>query len=275
MCDYDQDGRRDLLVGTGAEGYVYFYRNVGDDAEPLLDRGVQLTAGAAPLTVPTRATPYVHDWDEDGLRDLLCGAGDGRVYFFRNLGSAQSREYAPAVLLQAGGAPLDLGDRSVVRVLDWDGDGRKDLLGSASYNTSWCRNTNLSGSPALEPPVAIRAPVAGSGLLGINTGYRMRLEVVDWNADGVLDLLIGRDNGLVNLYEGYRFAVTSITRMPLDELVVSWNSAPFVEYGVLGGGTPDAIDTPLATRLVSTGTTTSWTNRPVPGVGFFRISMDR
>jgi hypothetical protein len=275
VCDYDHDGQRDLLVGTGKEGYVYFHRNVGSDAQPLLASGVQLTVGAAALTVTARATPYVHDWDEDGLEDLLCGVGDGQVCFFRNIGTAQSPAYAPAVLLRAGGAALDLGDRSVVRVFDWDGDGLKDLVGSASYNVSWCRNTNRNSSPVLEPPVAVMAPVAGSGLVAINTGYRMRLELVDWNNDGVLDLLIGRDNGLVNFYEGYRFAVASITRSPSEELVLRWNSAPFVEYDVLSGESPNALDTQLATSLASAGRTTSWTNRAGAGSQFFLLRMAR
>jgi hypothetical protein len=273
VCDYDADGKRDLLVGTGKEGYVYFHRNVGSDAQPLLASGVQLTVGAAALTVPARATPYVHDWDEDGLRDLLCGAGDGQVCFFRNIGTAQSPAYAPAVLLRAGGAPLDLGDRSAVRVFDWDGDGRKDLVGSASYNVSWCRNTNDNSSPVLERPVAIQAPVAGSGLVAINTGYRMRLELVDWNADGVIDLLVGNYDGQVLFYQGYRFSMTSISTGSLGEVALRWNSAPFLNYQVLSGPTPDTIETPLGASIPSAGLATSWTNAAMAGSGFFQVQI--
>lgn len=35
VCDYDGDGRRDLLVGEGNYGYVYFYRNTNTDAAPI------------------------------------------------------------------------------------------------------------------------------------------------------------------------------------------------------------------------------------------------
>jgi len=274
VCDYDQDGRRDLLVGTGAEGYVYFYRNVGSDAQPLLASGVRLTVGAAALAVPARATPYVHDWDEDGLPDLLCGAGDGQIYFFRNIGTTRAPDYAPAVLLRPGGVMLNLGIRSAVRVFDWDGDGRKDLVGSASSNVGWCRNTNSNSSPVLERPVAIQAPVAGSGLVAINTGSRMRLELVDWNADGVIDLLVGNYDGQVLFYQGYRFAIVSVAADSPDEMVLRWSSAPFLDYLVLSGPTPDTIRTPLGTSIPSAGSTTSSTNTATTGSGFFRVQIN-
>ena len=273
VCDYDADGKRDLLVGTGVEGYVFFHRNVGSDALPLLAAGLQLTVGAVPLTVPARATPYVHDWDEDGLGDLLCGAGNGQVYFFRNIGTAQAPAYASAILLQAGGTTLDLGDRSAIRVADWDGDGLKDLVGSASYNVSWCRNTNSNSSPVLEGPIAIQAPVAGSGLRAINLSYRMRLELVDWNTDGVLDVLVGNSDGQVLVYQGYRFAIVSVTAASPDEMVLLWSSAPFLNYQVLAGTSPQAIDIPLAPQLASQGLMTSWTSSPDGNSRFFRVRV--
>jgi len=61
VCDYDHDGKRDLLVGEGASGYVYFYRNTNTDAQPILDTGVRLMVGSSPLTVTLRATPYIFD----------------------------------------------------------------------------------------------------------------------------------------------------------------------------------------------------------------------
>jgi hypothetical protein len=116
VCDYDRDGRRDLLVGTGAEGQVYFYRNTNTDAAPQLARGVQLLLNGAPLSVGARATPYLHDWDEDGRPDLLCGDANGRVHLFLNEGTAESPAYARDRLIEAGGAVLNLGYRSALRV---------------------------------------------------------------------------------------------------------------------------------------------------------------
>jgi hypothetical protein len=65
VCDYDGDGMRDLLVGDGNSGYVYFYRNTNTDAAPILAPGVRLMVGSNPLTVTYRATPYLYEWDGD------------------------------------------------------------------------------------------------------------------------------------------------------------------------------------------------------------------
>ncbi len=269
VFDYDSDGKRDLLVGTGAEGYVYFYKNTNTDAEPILAGGVLLIVGGSTLTVGARATPYVHDWDEDGLNDLMCGDASGNVHFFRNMGTAQSPVYEQDSLVQpaAGSYP---GVRSAVRVFDWDGDGLKDLLRSASNNVSWCKNIGMNAVPTLTAPVRLQAPLQGVGLANIDTGYRMRLEVVDWNSDGMVDLLIGNYDGLVFYYEGYRFAVTGITIQSGGEVVFRWDSAEYLIYNVLAGPLLNALS-PAASDLPSGGKTTTWSENPTEGIRFYRI----
>src|SRR5205807_2261329 len=42
-CDWDGDGKTDLLVGAG-DGSVWFYRNVGTAKEPNLPAGVRLVS---------------------------------------------------------------------------------------------------------------------------------------------------------------------------------------------------------------------------------------
>ena len=228
VCDYDGDGKRDLLVGTGQEGYVYFYRNTNTDAAPILAPGVLLKVGASPLTVTNRATPFIYDWDGDGLKDLLCGNGDGWVFFFKNIGTAQAPAYAAGTHIQAGGTNLNLGIRSVVRMFDWDGDGVKDLVGSSDTGVYWCKNIGSDSAPILQAPVALRAPVSGSGLVADRTiGPRMRLDLVDWNNDGAIDLLGWQCLGEVTYYEGYRFAFSANNRAAPRSAGRQWNSAPY------------------------------------------------
>jgi hypothetical protein len=272
VCDYDADGKKDLLVGTGSEGYVYFYKNTNTDAEPILASGMLLTVSGATLDVGIRATPYVHDWDEDGLRDLMCGDGNGNVHLFKNVGTGESPEYVQDVLIQAGGVSVNFGSRSAIRVLDWDGDGLKDLLGSASNNASWCKNVGTNAAPVLNAPVSLRAPQEGIGLVNIDTGYRMRLEVVDWNNDNVSDLLIGTDDGYIVYYEGYDFAVSTIEKQSNGEILLRWNSAEYLTYTILAGDSPGAFSS-VATGLVSEGKTTTWSDAPGGGIRFYRIQV--
>ena len=277
VCDFDGDGKRDLLVGAGSDGTVWFYRNTNTDAAPILAPGVQLKTGANTLTVGFRATPYVCDWDEDGLNDLLCGDGNGYVSFFKNTNTAQSPIYAPAVKIQAGGVDLNLGIRSVMRVFDWDGDGLKDLVCSSDTGVYWCRNTNSNSNPVLQAPQAICAPVSGSGLVPIVTGSvpgsRMRVYPVDWNNDGVMDLVLGNADGTVYYYEGYHFRISHVTHQTGNKVALQWDSAPFLNYNVLTNGCPINIQYPAVTNLPSGGNTTIWTNQIQGDQQFFRVQV--
>ena len=273
VCDYDYDGRRDLLVGGGADGCVYFYRNTNTDAHPVLDAGVRLTVGANPLTVTYRATPCVFDWDGDGLNDLLCGNGDGWVYFFKNIGTAQAPAYAAGVRIPAGGTDLNLGLRTVVRIFDWDGDGVADLLGSSSTGVYWCKNVGTSSWPRLSALAPVRAPLSSGGLQPIAVGQRMRLDLVDWNGDGVVDLLVGREDGTIYYYEGYRMAFTETIAHGGGRYLLQWNSAAFLKYHVLSGVSPIAITNRVLTNWPSGGNLTAWTNYCLEAQQFYRVQV--
>ena len=273
VCDYDGDGKRDLLVGAGADGKVWFYRNTNTDANPMLTSGVTLLKSGSELNVGARATPYVHDWDEDGLPDLLCGDANGYVHLFKNTGTRQSPVYLKDVLILAGGSALNLSYRSVVRVCDWDGDGVKDLLGSGSDNAAWCRNTGDNSSPVLSSPTRLQSPVSGVGLANIDTGYRMRLGVVDWNQDGLPDLLIGNWDGYIYFYESYRFLLTGWSLRAGNQGVLEWNSAPFLKYNLLAGSTVNDLEGVVATNLPSGGRVTRWTNSLAGDCQFLRVQL--
>lgn len=273
VCDFDNDGKRDLLVGAGSDGTVWFYRNTNADEAPLLAPGVKLKTGTNDLSVGIRATPYVCDWDGDGLPDLLCGAGDGYVYFFRNTNTAQAPIFASAVKIQAGGTDLFLGIRSVVRVFDWDGDGLKDLVCSSDTGVYWCRNTNSNSNPLLQAPVPLCAPVFGTGLTNIYTGPRMRLDLVDWNNDGEMDVLLGNAYGTVYYYEGYHFGIRKVTPQAGNKIALQWDSAACLNYNVLAGNCVTNLPTLIATNLPSGGNTTAWTNPMQGDMQFFRVKI--
>jgi hypothetical protein len=278
VCDFDGDGKRDLLVGDGADGTVYFYRNTNTDANPKLVFVRQLKVSGTNLTVGIRATPYVCDWDGDGLNDLLVGDGNGYVTFFKNINTnttaGQLPTYAPGVKIQAGGVDLNLGIRSVVRVFDWDGDGLKDLVCSSDTGVYWCRNTNSNSQPILQAKAALQVPSTNGQFVNINLGIgqRLRLDLVDWNNDGVMDLILGSVYGTVSYYEGYHFR-TRLTPQTNNTIVLQWDSAPFLKYNVLAYDCPDGIPCPAVTNLPSGGKTTTWTNQMQGGQQFFRVQI--
>src|SRR5262249_15253926 len=96
--DWNGDGVLDLLVGD-IRGNVYLIPNEGTREKYAFGKERQLLAGGKPLRVNGDAGPFACDWDGDGKTDLLVGAGDGSVWFFRNTGTNQAPELAAGVQL--------------------------------------------------------------------------------------------------------------------------------------------------------------------------------
>jgi hypothetical protein len=53
VVDFDGDGKNDLLVGQFGDGILWFYKNVGTNAQPKYAAGVKFQAGGKDGTVPT------------------------------------------------------------------------------------------------------------------------------------------------------------------------------------------------------------------------------
>lgn len=148
--DWDLDGDLDLLAG-----------NIKDDVMlmPNESGGRELTFGAVVELVSLSdkglgdSHPVAADWDTDGKLDVLVGHSEGGVVWCRNVGSAERPELSPPVELVPNSPspwsgdqvrqPQDWGVRSKICVMDWNGDGRLDLLLGDSSRSS--RGTGLSG----------------------------------------------------------------------------------------------------------------------------------
>jgi hypothetical protein len=133
--DWNGDGLIDLIVGN-IDGEVWLIPNEGTKKEPAFGKPVELQVDGKPLRVEGDAGPCVADWDGDGLPDLIVGAGDGSVTFFRNVGTRQKPVLATGeVLVPASSMDWEhlskepgRGVRAKPCVVDWDGDGKLDLL---------------------------------------------------------------------------------------------------------------------------------------------------
>jgi len=135
--DWDDDGKLDLLVGE-IGGHVYLIPNEGTPKAWAFGKEQPLKAGGEEIKVDGGdAGPFAVDWDRDGRTDLLVGAGDGSVWLYRNVGSAKKPRLAAGVCLVSAGdtaygadVPKEprRGTRAKVCAVDWDRDGRLDLL---------------------------------------------------------------------------------------------------------------------------------------------------
>jgi len=122
LVDWNEDGKMDLLVGNGG-GYLHLFLNQGSGE---FAPGVMVRAGSKDLDVGSNASPCVADWNEDGKKDLVMGKGNGEIYVYLNEGTKEQPVFGKPI--QLNGGKLDVGSDSSLDVVDWNGDGKKDLV---------------------------------------------------------------------------------------------------------------------------------------------------
>ncbi len=140
VVDWNNDGLKDLVVGDGS-GAVSVLLNTGTDDNPTFMAETPLLMGPDPLTdfltvasFGGMASPVVADFNGDGMKDLVVGAADGKVYFFENVGTDALPEFdGVGKTLSAGGDVLTVGSNARPEVTDWDNNGIPDLLVGNAY----------------------------------------------------------------------------------------------------------------------------------------------
>lgn len=137
------------------------------------------------------------DWDEDGLQDLIVGEYNGKIRYFRNIGTAGSPVLTFAGYLQANGADIDCGSYSTPCVDDWNEDGMKDLLiGDSNGLLYLFINYGTNAAPVFLEYANLQM-ATGSNL---DVGYRSGPIVVDLNEDGIKDLVSGDMTGKIYFF---------------------------------------------------------------------------
>jgi hypothetical protein len=243
--DWNSDGLNDLLVGQGGgvspQGKVRIYQNVGTPFQPAFSGYVYAQSGGSDLVVTAGIClgilPRVVYWDADEYKDLLAGEAAGKVRIFTNTGSNTAPAFDAGAYLQVGlpGAKADInvGARATPTPVDWNGDGRKDLVvGALDGKVRIYVNEGTDGEPDFR---TVQYAQANSADLVVPTG-RSSPCVVDLDDDGNKDLLTGNTEGQLLLYHntgtnqapafsGYVYVQSS--GVPID-LAGQPRSRPFV-----------------------------------------------
>src|SRR5205823_8460816 len=101
---------------------------LGDGMQRCDERGDSTTGADHTLIA-------VDDWDDDGRVDLVFGEDYGHLFWFPNRGSRTAPRFPSyRMIFGADGLPLDAGFAASPLILDWDGDGVKDLLVGTTWN---------------------------------------------------------------------------------------------------------------------------------------------
>lgn len=215
FCDLDGDGLTDMISNSYDPGHCYLFRgqpgNTFAAREELLDK-----AGVPIRSAPVQQQSHqsfgsffeVVDWDDDGDLDILIGCFDGGMQLRINEGTATHPEFATEnIVVNAAGAPMKVKAHLCPRVADWDVDGLWDIVaGSDDGSVTWFRNSGTVGAPQFDAGQTLVAAASGNGYNVVLwseqdavPGIRSQVEVVDYNCDGKLDLLLG------DFYTSYQF----------------------------------------------------------------------
>lgn len=193
VVDWNGDGLYDLLLGD-RDGFVNLYLNEGSNESPRYPTRIRLKAGEKEIKVKGPSAPCLVDWNEDGRKDLLVGDGGGYLHLFLNAGSSAAPNYASTSRVQADYKTLDVRSNSSPCIVDWNGDGRFDLLvGCWSGELFLFLNEGVPGQPVFGKPIKLN-----DGKLDV--GSDSSPDMADLNGDGKKDLIVGNEKGEVFIF---------------------------------------------------------------------------
>lgn len=150
----------------------------------------------------------------EGLCTLSDGSfiASGEGVMMRYCHQADGSWHSEEVLMEGG--VLYAGSMAVPNVVDWDADGRLDIVvGNSSGNIVFFRNRGTNALPAFGEGELLRS--AGE-IVEIRAGYYspggpeesgwgfLCPTVVDWNGDGVLDVVYSFNEGILEVMHGIK-----------------------------------------------------------------------
>lgn len=216
VYDWNNDGRKDLLVADG-RGWLFLFLNNGTATNPKLDGGMRMQANGKPIDGTARGSVLVCDWNNDGKKDIIFGMIGGKelsehrdwpplhenptedsgFLFYKNIGTDASPllDFPKWIYAGPGGGKVitysrpNLGD-----YVDWNGDGKKDLVACEfERNARVYINTGSGGNN--EEPEFTSSETGITIVQPWTTQMMSGADAIDFNGDGDIDILTGQGHG--------------------------------------------------------------------------------
>ncbi len=206
MCDWNKDGRLDLVTGERLGYYTVFLRN----ADNTLTNSGRIQAHGTDIMTNNNSWPAIVDWNLDGRKDLLAGqegiSAPCNVYVYLNEGTDSVPAFGDSTPVLHNGTPFT-DYRCVPLLLDLDLDGKRDLvLGEWYSSVRLYSNVGTDTNPVFDDYVNLVEPDSSSFL----NGNPPRVNFTDWDGDGDLDMITCD-------YYGSVFLRRNITATGLEE----------------------------------------------------------
>lgn len=210
--DVNFDGMKDLIVSPNAPNAsedfnsVVYYKNAGTNSFPNFQFQQSNLLQDNMIEVGEGAYPVFFDYDNDGLKDLFIGdygyfGATGfkhKIAQFKNTGTANLPEFDLITRDYAGMSSLGI-TNMVPAFGDLDGDADADMIvGGYDGKMHYFQNIALPGATA--DFVLSQPNLRNSSNRTIDVGDFAVPQIVDMDADGKNDLVIGGRNGKIAYY---------------------------------------------------------------------------
>jgi hypothetical protein len=218
--DWNHDDLPDLIVNS-IWGKIVWYQNIGTKTKPKLAKSQPITVeweGKTPkpdwfwwnpegknLVTQWRTTPLIFDWNKDGMNDLIVLDTEGYLSFFERKLKREKLVLLPGkrIFVDEKGNPIQLNPRRAgksgrrkIAIIDWDGDGRNDLLLN-SINSDLLRNLGEKDGKVVLKNLG---PLNSRKV----SGHSSSPATIYFDQDGVRDLIVGAEDGHIYYLKNHR-----------------------------------------------------------------------
>ncbi|MCD4796750.1 MAG: FG-GAP-like repeat-containing protein, partial [Candidatus Cloacimonetes bacterium] len=184
FIDIDNDGLLDMIVGEQDGDLSHYEQSAAGSTEFVL-----ITTTFDDINVGEYPTPTFTDIDNDGLLDLIIGERAGNLNHYEQQ-SIGSYEFG---LIATNFNSIDVGSESVPTFTDIDNDGLLDMIvGEFFGNLNHYEQFAVGSS---------NFTLLTTNFNGIDVGFRSAPSFIDFDEDGVLDMIVGEQNGNLNHYQ--------------------------------------------------------------------------
>lgn len=176
LCDLDGDGKIDLLIPEFSSNQLAIFRNTSVTGTPSFAPRIPFTGLTQPIA------PAVGDLDGDGKPDIaVANYTDGQLSVYKNLSTPGTISVATRVTYSIPAFT------SEVSIADIDGDGKQDLIISASIQGLIVMRNQ--GSPGV-----IDATTFAAGVTFATGANAYPVALGDLDGDGKLDAIVPNAN---------------------------------------------------------------------------------